>query len=374
MLIMYSDMTPRSKSSPCANPRSCMTKLYGVAREHKKHGFKMAPFTIAMQMLQGMLQKYVEDNDTDHLAPARKNPLQRRYIESMRTVPDGTTDGKQLTVHWREYFWVAVDTTFAVLAETGMRKGDVSRATAATKFKKGRLTFAKLKWNINGTHTAAPTPRQLHGFEHGGCWLVFGALKNDAFGEFFGSKPAWMEYVPGENNACAALIRLELAAAKAGLEPSLRASTPLFGPALGVEWYHSLIERVFYFLLRKGVPDMTDEEAKGFSLHSFRIYLACALYAAGCPNAKIMAILRWKSEEALLIYARMNDSERTDWVNRARTATVDSVVAAHLPRLDADEWVATLRDSLRSGALGKDAKKADLAMETGTELDELDAE
>ena len=30
--------------------------------------------------------------------------------------------------------------------------------------------------------------------------------------------------------------------------------------------------------------------------------------------------------------------------------------------------------TLRSGALGKDAKKADLAMETGTELDELDAE
>ena len=69
----------------------------------------------------------------------------------------------------------------------------------------------------------------------------------------------------------------------------------------------------------------------------------------------------------------MNDSERTDWVNKARTATVDSVVAAHLPRLDADEWVAALRDSLRSGELGKDAKKADLAMETGAELDDIDA-
>ena len=48
--------------------------------------------------------------------------------------------------------------------------------------------------------------------------------------------------------------------------------------------------------------------------------------------------------------------------------------AAHLPRLDADEWVAALRDSLRSGALGKDAKKADLAMETGAELDDVDAD
>ena len=40
-----------------------------------------------------------------------------------------------------------------------------------------------------------------------------------------------------------------------------------------------------------------------YSDHSFRIYLACALYAAGCPPERIMAILRWKSEEALLIYA-----------------------------------------------------------------------
>ena len=77
-------------------------------------------------------------------------------------------------------------------------------------------------------------------------------------------------------------------------------------------------------------------------MHSFRIYLACALYAAGCPNDRIQAILRWKSEEALLIYARLNDSERGMWIARARGALVDSRVAAHLPTVDGDAIAARL--------------------------------
>lgn len=80
-------------------------------------------------------------------------------------------------------------------------------------------------------------------------------------------------------------------------------------------------------------------------MHSWRIYLACALYAAGCPNDsdRIMAMLRWRSEEALLIYARLNlnDSERSDWVARGSMLQhVDSHahVAAHLPHLDAYDY------------------------------------
>ena len=83
-------------------------------------------------------------------------------------------------------------------------------------------------------------------------------------------------------------------------------------------------------------------EAAAYSLHSFRVYLASALYAAGCPNDRIQAILRWKSEEALLIYARLNDSERTGWVNKAQLADVDSTVAAFLPTVDGSVIAARL--------------------------------
>jgi hypothetical protein len=173
------------------------------------------------------------------------------------------------------------------------------------------------------------------------CYLVYGALKNDVYAEFYGSRPSKLEFADGPlPNACRELVRLELAAA---LPPAARSKTPLFGPSVGKEWHHSLITRVFTFLLihASGVEPAA---AGAYSIHSFRIYLACALYAAGCPNDRIQAILRWKSEEALLIYARLNDSERNAWIAKARAATVDSNVAAHLPTIDGADMAAALMD------------------------------
>ena len=93
--------------------------------------------------------------------------------------------------------------------------------------------------------------------------------------------------------------------------------------------HHALISKVFLFLLVHACG-LSLSQAAGFSIHSFRIYLACALYAAGCPNDRIQAILRWKSEEALLIYARLiyRYSERDAWIIATRAAVVDSKVAA----------------------------------------------
>ena len=119
--------------------------------------------------------------------------------------------------------------------------------------------------------------------------------------------------------------------------------TPLFGPKSGAEWHHSALDNAFVFLLVV-VCKLSPEDAKKYSMHSFRIYLASALYAAGCPNDRIQAILRWKSVEALLIYARLNDDERNMWVGRAQQATVDSRVSAHLPVVDAAAVAARLLD------------------------------
>ena len=111
-----------------------------------------------------------------------------------------------------------------------------------------------------------------------------------------------------------------------------------------MEWHHDLIDRLFKFLLRTACG-LSEAEARGYSVHSFRIYLACALYAAGCPNDRIQAILRWKSEDALLIYARLNDAERSSWVAKAQAATVDSKVAAYLPTVDGAAAAASLLEA-----------------------------
>ena len=358
LIHVYARMQPRSKKDPAANPRSALAKLYGWAREHKKRGYKMAPFTVAVQVVNGMLHRYVELHGTDSLAPSRKNPLTQQIILCMLTAIDAIATG---------YRAVAARATFETLAETGMRKGDVSKAQKSTPHKKGRLTFASLTWLLGGARTPAPADAQLAAIAEGdGCWLVYGALKNDAFGEFFGSKPSWLPYSSlAPRNACRSLAALELAATAAGLEVAARAKTPLFGPTFGVEWHHDHLDRLFVSLLRSGAG-LSAAACEAYSVHSFRIYLACALYAAKCPNERIMAILRWKSEEALLIYARMNDTERTGWILKSMGEVVDSTVAAHLPRLDADEWVARMRTSIASGELGAAARDVD----RGRELDD----
>ena len=42
----------------------------------------------------------------------------------------------------------------------------------------------------------------------------------------------------------------------------------------------------------------------------------------------------------------MNDPERAEWVLQSMSQNVDSTIAAHLPNLDADSWVAALQSSM----------------------------
>jgi len=65
-------------------------------------------------------------------------------------------------------------------------------------------------------------------------------------------------------------------------------------------------------------------------------------------------VIRWKSDEALLIYARLNDSERSAWVQKAQSALVDSKVAAFLPTIDGDAIVADLMQQRGEGAPADD--------------------
>ena len=67
------------------------------------------------------------------------------------------------------------------------------------------------------------------------------------------------------------------------------------------------------------------EAATNYSIHSFRIYLACALLSAGASHGTICAMLRWRSDDALKIYARINDDKYADELEKAACARVSSV-------------------------------------------------
>ena len=72
------------------------------------------------------------------------------------------------------------------------------------------------------------------------------------------------------------------------------------------------------------------EDLKKYSVHSFRITMATLLFALKCPIDTIKRLLRWRSDDSVLIYGRMSDAESRDWGAKALTVHVDSRVAPRL--------------------------------------------
>ena len=79
---------------------------------------------------------------------------------------------------------------------------------------------------------------------------------------------------------------------------------------------------------------MPEAELSNYSVHSFRIFVACALLAAGCPRWLIKRMLRWRGDESLEIYARVSDQEWEQRLAGVLNATVDASLVSRLPQMD----------------------------------------
>ena len=100
-------------------------------------------------------------------------------------------------------------------------------------------------------------------------------------------------------------------------------------------------------LLAAGV---SPEQASTLSMHSWRIYLACALLAAGASTSQILSMLRWRSDEALRLYARLNDSDYATWLDAAADATIDSIRTSNVVTLAEAAAAQEHREWLRKAA------------------------
>ena len=102
------------------------------------------------------------------------------------------------------------------------------------------------------------------------------------------------------------------------VSPDKRADTPLFVDFTGAAYGAHAVSDMFSKILLLVLPDPS--HARRYSMHSFRIYLACALLEAGASNGTIQTMLRWRSDEALKIYARINDYKYADRLTKASQA------------------------------------------------------
>ena len=166
-----------------------------------------------------------------------------------------------------------------------------------------------------------------------GFWEKHGRMKNDFFGVFFAPTPTFHPFDPhAPRNAAVAMRDLELAAQAAGMTAETRADTPLYGPVMGEEFSHWEVEVMFEIMMRFGA-NVSELEFKDYTIHSFRVFVACALMSKDVPRHTIKRLLRWRGDLSLEIYARLNDNEWALHAQQVLTAHVDSTIAARLAAL-----------------------------------------
>ena len=140
------------------------------------------------------------------------------------------------------------------------------------------------------------------------------------------------------NNAALNLRDLKLAFP---VPPERRRSTPLFySDDCGTPMSHEIADVLFFAAC---VLCFEPSVANALSLHSGRVWLACALLVSDHQNPTIQAMCRWLSPAAVWIYAHMIPEQYMRILSDARSANVTSRLASNIPVCDGDGYVQAIR-------------------------------
>ena len=315
-------MTSGSGVVGAALPSSFLKVLRNMKRAHARQGITTVSLRSAVQATDGLLKDFMLEHGPLALVPKRKEPLYNDEIADIFNFSGFVGEGrKRHQLDWSSPRYSSLLAMFHTLAQTGMRKAEVSLPPKA-KFDKSRLSMLNVKWRIGGTVYNYLTPELHEELTRKGGYALLRPppSKADPFSLHWGPCTIYLRYSALEPiNAARELAREEI---RRAVDPAKRESAPLFITHDGSAWRHGDLAYIFQALI---VAVRGLERAKSVSMHSWRVYLACALLSQGASFATIQAMLRWRSEDALRIYARMNDFKYADWLTSAQGAVISSV-------------------------------------------------
>ena len=356
---------PRMRNAPGRTtppkPTSALAILKGIRRMHVKLGYETVPLTPVVRAMRKLLEKYRDTHGPEALQPHRKEPLTNELILALIAATrgdGGLSEGDRLT-------WVAL---WHFLAQTGMRKAEVALEPGAA-FGLKHFSWDNVKWRVGGKLVPALTPVLRAQLTDGDMLIVRPPpSKADPFGLRWGVKPIYLPY--------SATAPICAARAVADLEiwrtPKARQMEQTFHLDAGILRKANVDE---HFRTWVRLPYVAAETANRYSVHSFRSYLATALAEQGASTSRIQAMLRWASDDAVLIYQRTTEDEYAQWVRAAACADIDTILTHHLPRAEAardgtrardvmyeaDGMVGEMLEAREMNALLAEAEHADAA-------------
>ena len=322
--IMARMQPGRGKGRSAPLPTSGLKVLYHVRRYHLRRLLypHFVPLIAAVQACDGMCREYVEMHGPEALLPHRKEPLTNKMVEAMLALFDTGNMIGQRRVDMTNRGWLSLSAMFHTLAQTGFRKAEVALAHGL-KWNKACISMANLAWMVGGKCYPELTRDLFRRMQQEGGFALLRPppSKSDRLGLHWGPCTIYLRYY-GEACICAARA-LALMELERRVPLAKRESAPLFVNFEGSVWRHAPLTQIFKDALKEiGVEGAT---IKNYSMHSWRIYLACALLAANASHATIQAMLRWRSEEALRIYARINSETYADHLAEASQANISSI-------------------------------------------------
>jgi integrase len=315
---------PRMRNAPGRDtppkPQSALAILRGIKKMHRDLGYEVIPLTPVVQAMRKLLERYRDKHGPEALQPHRKEPLTNELIIALIA----TTRADDTLSAGDRLMWVGL---WNLLAQTGMRKAEVALPAGAA-FGLKHFSWDNVKWRVGGTDYAALTPALRARLKEGDMLIVRPPpSKADPFGLRWGVHPIYLPYsATAPINAARAMADLEMHRNPAGR----RIGTQVFALDGGV-LRRAAVDDAFKAWIR--LPHVAGPEAgRRHSVHSFRSYLATALATQGASNARIQAMLRWASDDAVLIYNRTQPETYALWVGAAAGADINSIVTHHLPR------------------------------------------
>ena len=312
--------------NPRFQPDSMLARLRGVARVHKALGYDFGPLSQVTQACRGATQRYIEEHGQDAIMPKRKEPLTNAILCAVMALPFGIRVGAYTVGSSLD--WLGVRVFNALMAKSGFRKAEVA-LDSDVQFGKRHLSLYNVRWWIGGRWVERPTAAMQAAFTSADrVHIIPPPSKADQDGRKWAASQVVSRFNPGDPlNLFCELATYEVVRTVDGSE--IRQLSPLLLAAGGGPWRKSALDALFSALM---VLIVGPEAAKRYSVHSYRIYLACALRAAGAGKELIMEMLRWSSEDALKLYARINSVEDAALRDAAAVATIDSVRSGTLLR------------------------------------------
>ena len=316
-------------------PASMMARLRSVVRLHKQM-VPPLPFVslqLVAEVCKGVVQDYLDEHGADWIAQKRKEPVTNEMLRAWLDLPEGTRVGN--TVVGGTTAWQAVRVFITLMAASGFRCSDVA-LEPGTRFNGNRhLSMQHVKWQVDGVRLVQPSASLLAAMAARQAitavvflFVTAPPSKADQDGTRWRASPITVRYdhTAPINLACE-MARYEQLR---GLAADARGGAPVLVDHEGRPWRRAGLN-AFFKLLLLAIPVLVPAaEVVHYSVHSFRIYLACALLAVGASHETIKLMVRWASDEALQIYARLSVHADAGLRDAATHAVVHSVRSSTL--------------------------------------------